>query len=378
MDESPVQLSWPEKIRLSRRRWEHRIRNLLLKFVGAVWRRTRASENSRHSFNPENVRSSVKRILIIRTGRAIGDAVMSLVLIPTCRRLFPKAGVHLLLRDNVSLPFIKGAGADAVLELHPRFLKWPIATWRLLLVLRRNRYDLVVACDNPYKSSFTTICLGLFTGAPWRLGFENEESRPFLNIATIPRRGEKMVANLLGLFAPFGETPIPTLPRLLPIARFSKEADSLLGASSKPILIFIPHHWRKSWPLASFLRIATGLTAHAHRVKLAFGPGDTRNEDPAVQEWLNQSQGCGGILPPQKLDLFTAVIARCRLFISNDCGPYHIAVATGIPCVAAFLSTDALNDFGYERDGHLIAIHHPELKEVELKTLEAALHLLGK
>ncbi len=373
-------LAWSQKIRLLRRRFEHHSRNLLLILFRTVCGRALSSRNEKSLPKTPEERALVKKILIIRTGRALGDAVMSLVLIPECRQFFPHATIDLLLRDNISPLFKETENIDNVLELHPRFLKWPAATGQLLSMLRTKRYDLAIACDNPYKSSFTTLCLSVWTGAPWRLGFENEESHSFLNLRVSAQRGEKMVTNLRRLLVPFGKdrgkAAYSILPRLVLPSHYLAEADTLLRLNSKPVLIFIPSHWRKSWPLDSFLRVAKVLTENQHHVVLAFGPGDHRGKEISVQAWLQKSEGRGQVLPPKKLIGFAAVLARSRLFISNDCGPYHIAVAVGTPCIGIFLSEDALRDFGYSQPNHLVALYHPEKSEAERLVIETGLRLL--
>ncbi len=111
----PLKVRW----RLARRNVEHRLRNRFLDLLRWMFRTSDISSPQLSAFGfPKGVR----RLLIVRTGRAIGDMVMSLVLIPECRRLFPDARVECLMRDSL-LPFFKeGAGADEVLEFYPRFL----------------------------------------------------------------------------------------------------------------------------------------------------------------------------------------------------------------------------------------------------------------
>lgn len=372
-----ARLPWRQRVRLWRRHWEHRVRNQLLSFLRGVitaWSGRRAPPPPASSAADRN---RIRNILIIRTGKAIGDAVLSLVLIPECRRLFPSARVNLLLRDHVAPLFSEGTGADAVLELHPRFLRWPLATGRLLAALRRQRYDMVIVCDQPLKSSFTALCLALWTGAAWRVGFENEESRPFLTVRVPARARGPIVQHLLGLLSSFGKPRNEILPRLEPSSRWRKKSDGILGDGAGPVLIFIPDHWRKSWPMEAFLRLAAEITSRQQRVLLAFGPADLRGADPSVQEWIRTSKGLGSVLPPQSLPLFAAILARCRLFISNDCGPYHIAVAVGAPCVAAFVTREALEDFGYQSARPLVAVHHCDLREAERLALNAILEILA-
>ncbi|MBI4028213.1 MAG: glycosyltransferase family 9 protein [Verrucomicrobia bacterium] len=370
-------LPWPQRVRLLRRHWEHRCRNRLLLIFRAFCLRRRGQLGAISTIHAADCRETIRNILIIRTGKAIGDAIMSLALVPECRRLFPKARVELLLRDRVRPLFVEGAGVDDVLEFRPKFLNYPRAAWNLCRTLRTRRYDLVIACDNPRKSSFTTLCLTLLTRAPLMLGFENDESRGFLNVRVSSRPGETMIANLLGLLSPLGGTLTTSRPRLTPPSRLTGAADALLGADPKPVLIFASNHWRKSWPLDSFLRIASELIRRGHRVMLAFGPGDDRIHSVKTKDWQSCFPEMGSVLHPQPLQHFAAILARCPLFIANDCGPYHLAVAVGARCIGVFVTEEARREFGYDQSGRLAAVHHPVSAEAERVALDIALKFLG-
>jgi len=208
------------------------------------------------------------------------------------------------------------------------------------------------------------------------VGFENEESRVFLNLPVAPVRDQHTVFNLMRLLTPFGETASLSLPRLIPSGDAAKEADRLLGPDCKLIMIFAPNHWRKSWPLEPFVRLSTEFTRRKFHVLLAFGPGDDRTNHPIVCQWIKQSNGLGRVLPPQKLTVLAAILQRCGLFVANDCGPYHLAVSVGTPCVAAFRIGEGQREFGYEEPNRLVTVYHPVLEEAERLTLEASLRLL--
>jgi heptosyltransferase-2 len=371
-------LPWSVRFRLFRRRVEHGGRNLLLKALRAFLSHRSASDlEGGAAPRSAEERANIRRILIVRTGRPLGDALMALVLVPECRRLFPDVRVDLLFRDNLAGLFRHGAGVDQVLELCPRVWFHPLAFVQLMRALRLNRYDLVIACDQPFKSSFTTLALALFTRARWRVGFSNDESRGFLTVPVEPVREQPMVWNLLNLLSAFGEPSRRAIPRLQPPPGMDGEVARFLGNGRKPVLIFVPGHWRKSWPLENFISLARELTRRQQEVVLAFGPGDDRHADAAVRSWCKDAGLLGRVLPAQRLGVFAALLASCRLFISNDCGPYHLAVAVGTPCVAAFLSADNRFYFGYEEPGRLVALHDPDPAEAERKTLQAALQLIG-
>lgn len=361
-------LPWQVRLRLVRRNAEHGIRNLLLALVRRFCRSTpRGGTPSGRG---------VRAVLIIRTGKALGDAVMSLCLVPALRKTFPCARVDLLLRDSIAPLFREGSGADQVLELHPRFLKHPLATVRLLRLLRRRHYDGVIACDNPYKSSFTTLCLALWTGAPRRIGFDNDESRGFLTDRVESHRGEAMVKNLTRLLGPLGQEAEATVPRLEIPESVRLEVASVMREGKDPVVIFASNHWRKSWPLAAFVKVASGLTSRGYTVWLALGPGDSRGSDPLVRSWLEEAGECGKLLSPQPIVRFAALLGASRLFIANDCGPYHIGVAAGARTIGIFLTPDSLLDFSHHAPGRLVALRAPDPVEGVDRVLAVAQEIL--
>jgi ADP-heptose:LPS heptosyltransferase len=349
MDFDPTaNLPLSTKIRLRRRNIEHWMRDRLL----ALFQKGVKKKQGEIDF--KKVRESVRRIVIVRTGKALGDAVMATVLLEECRRIFPVEKLDFLVRENIASLFQDAASVDEVKVFYPKFLKNMGGFLSAIRSLRKARYDLVILCDPPTKSSFTALCLGVWTGAPYLLGFDNEESRGVINMPIVPAANAPMVQNLLKLLSPFGEVSGDRLPVLKPSSSSSVKAEDELKKMTSPrsesVLIFIPHHWRKSSPLEDFLKIGSVLSDAGYSVLLSFGPGDERAESHEVMRCVQRSNGQMTVLLPRPLPVFAAVIQRCRLFISNDCGPYHVAAALGVPALGIFLTPEAMRDFGYQSE----------------------------
>ncbi|MCC7519360.1 MAG: glycosyltransferase family 9 protein [Verrucomicrobiae bacterium] len=364
--------SLPPAIR--RRLWwrarEHDARNVLLRLLRVFFSgRTPAASGD----------ASPRRLLLVRTGRTLGDMTMVLSLAAGCRRLFPDIRIAAVMRETLA-PFFAGApDLDAIHVLPRRALVSPRATVRLFRALRAG-WDAAIACDPPGKSSMTALALCLVARAGRRIGFANEESRAFLTDAVSAPSDEPMRASLLRLTAPLKpETRIsfsPPLPRVVPDSAALAAAENLLGRGAPATVIFVSKHWSKGWPLAAWLRVASCLTDAGHRIRLAFGPGDDRAADPAVAAWVEKSGGRGAVLLAQAPAVLIATLAKCRLFLSNDCGPYHLAVAAGARCVGVFSTDEARRDFGYEAPGRFVAIHASDPLTAEARVVETARALL--
>ena len=62
---------------------------------------------------------------------------------------------------------------------------------------------------------------------------------------------------------------------------------------------------------------------------------------------FDSASGKVAVLPPMALGDFAATVSACRLFISGDTGPMHIAAACGVPTVSVFLE-DNVARYGYD------------------------------
>jgi len=81
----------------------------------------------------------------------------------------------------------------------------------------------------------------------------------------------------------------------------------------------------KRWLPDRFARLAEHLHDEGKQVILTMGPGDRQ----AVQEVINHSR-----IPLKMTDILSlrelaSLLSVCRMFVSNDCGPMHIAPAVG-------------------------------------------------
>lgn len=96
---------------------------------------------------------------------------------------------------------------------------------------------------------------------------------------------------------------------------------------------------RKTWPVASYARVAELLTAHAARegVKLRVISVLLPEDRALGVELVKQSNGLVTLFTePPDFERYKATIARMNLLIAPDTGPMHMAAALGTPLVALF------------------------------------------
>jgi heptosyltransferase-2 len=295
------------------------------------------------------------RKILIRMPNWIGDAVLAMPAVGLLRRRFPDAELVAL-----AVPII-----GELLYHHPDLDR--VSTYdrtgehaglagrlRMIRTLHAERFDLCVLFSNAFESAL----IARLAGIPDRLGYRRD-GRGFLLNRGIAVPNKKLhqrdyYLHLVeeGLGAD-DETPrgnlLPTL-WLLPEERES--APRFLSSISlnsppsplPPIPEFVglnpgaAYGSSKRWEPARFAEVADRLAAsHGVRIVVFGGAGD-RETAREIAEAMKQPP----VLLAGSLSLreSMALLSRCRLLITNDSGPMHIAAAFGVPLVAVFGPTD--------------------------------------
>jgi heptosyltransferase-2 len=129
------------------------------------------------------------------------------------------------------------------------------------------------------------------------------------------------------------------------------------GFEGIPLVAMSPGaRWEtKRWPIEHFASVAGSLASSGHGIVLIGGPGDE-----SLCAELSRLCDEAPLDASGKLDLIgsAALLAECRLLVTNDSAPLHMAEATGTPVVAIFGPT--VRELGY----------HPQLPSSVLLGLE--------
>lgn len=88
----------------------------------------------------------------------------------------------------------------------------------------------------------------------------------------------------------------------------------------------------KQWPPSYFVKVAKKLKTELGCAIIVTG---TFSEKKLVEAICNQVEGAQAVLQPLKI--MAAVLEKLTLFITNDTGPLHLALAMKTPTIALFL-----------------------------------------
>jgi len=299
------------------------------------------------------------KILLIRLS-AIGDVVRTLPAFTCLRRAMPDARIEWAV-EEASTEVLRGQpGLDRIVVFPRRQLARTLfapdelpAAGRALAGfvrdLRAARYDLVI----DFQGTFKTGMLSRLTQAPRRVGLGRGHAREMSNIfytetASLPRRRMNRVDRALALVAHLGAsiehwtTGIPERPDdAAYVERFLAGLAARAPAAAGPPAVIFPGTSRtqayKRYPATHFARAADRIAAASGApIVVAWGPG----EEELAGDVIASMRSPASLAPALTLGQLTALIRRCRVFVSSDTGPMHIAWTVGAPVVAVLGPTD--------------------------------------
>ncbi len=284
--------------------------------------------------------ASARKILIIKL-RAVGDVVLSTIVLKNVRHAYPHARIDFLTQDYC---------VDIVKD-HPDLNTiWSVdlKTWdnqslmhRIRSVhsfynqIRRTGYDLVFDFFGNPRTAWITW----YSGAPFRVGYDYR-IRQWAYSKVIHSRADHIHEADWHLDA-LTALDIPVVSRALSVP-VSANAELVAQRfwshyqlhSKRVVAINFSGGWKeKRWPLDRFAAVSRHLVQEYQVVPLViWGPG----EEKAAIELERMIESPALRIPRTNLKELTALLNRTDLMISTDSGPMHIAAARGVPCVAIF------------------------------------------
>jgi heptosyltransferase-2 len=285
------------------------------------------------------MKKDFKNILIVRTDR-IGDVILTTPAIAALRRTFKDARITAMVSPlTVELidgnPYLDATIVDDRAGRHAGLRGF----WRLVQDLRKGRYDLAIIFHTKRRTNLACFLAGI----PHRLGYKNDKYGFLLNHPVADERpsGLKHESQYcLDLLTPLGVAGAgeKITVSIHPLAeRWADEIFAKNGFDKKH-LPFAVHMGAsdpsKCWPQDNFFQVMMHILAGYGAAVLLVGGKETKAKAAALAARYqgNFFDFCG----ETSLSQLASLLKRCRMLISNDSGPVHVAAAVGTPVVSIF------------------------------------------
>ncbi len=281
-----------------------------------------------------------------------GSLVTIIPLLDAIKNRFPQSSIILLThKKNEEFTKILPQVTKTILFSKPglaNFLKSPFSFWKKIRILRLEKPRLFIDLQIHTHQSLSML-LSLLSGASIRVGLKSSPNRArdrFLTHSIYFNRHQplyavfRQVGNLLEL------GPLPHSPKI-PIIFSSKEQDRVLEKLDLPdpqkrLIVINPNASRLSherrWPRTHFIKLIEGFLRKFPETNVVFpgGPGEYQYNEPILESFSDSGYTMRNVAGQLTLQETAALLKKASLFLTNDSGPLHLALALGTPTVAMF------------------------------------------
>lgn len=331
--------------------------------------------------------------ILVRGVNWLGDAVMTTPALQRLRERFPQAHIALLTREKLAALWRHHPSLDSVLTVSRRENPWTVG-WRL----QAERFDLACVLPGSYRSALEVW----FAAIPRRVGASRSGRNWLLTETVAPVPGHRPMQKLsarevkrriragparppassgwrhqmldyLHLAAALGASPTPLAPRLEVTPEELQAAKALCrtrleagrpGAQDALWLGLNPgaaYGPAKQWPADRFAAVARQVAGRKPGVWwLLFG--EDKDEELCAGIARAVGERALNLAGATSLRQLMALLKLCRVLLTNDSGPMHLAAAMGTPTVVPFGSTSPeLTAPGLPEDPrhHILRAHAP-------------------
>jgi len=286
--------------------------------------------------------------IMVRATNWIGDGVMSLPALEALRARFPTSEIVLVTKPWVNELYWRLPAVNRQIVYKPASEhKGPRGFWKFARELRAERFDAAILLQNAFHAAWMAWCARV----PVRVGYARDGRSALLTDAiAVPSPaayGHQAYYYLQLLFrAGLIDKPEPVREIRLALddtelAWGAKHLEKLGLGGPRFLVGLNPGAFygpAKRWLLSRYAQLADRLIGAFHADVLIFGSAAER---PLAEEIARAMTHTPLILAGEtSLRQLLALLAQCRLVVSNDSGPMHLAAALGLPLVAIFGSTN--------------------------------------
>ncbi|HUE36862.1 MAG TPA: lipopolysaccharide heptosyltransferase II [Candidatus Acidoferrum sp.] len=313
--------------------------------------------------------SYAPRRLLVRGTNWLGDAVMTTPALLRLREKFPNRYIALLTPEKLRDLWLNHPAVSEIISFSPNEGVFSVAK-----KLRAGKFDTALVLPNSPRSAIEAYLAGIPDrigyARPWRNFFLTRTIAPRPDAVKMQKRTiseiQRLVSGLtqnspalrdktqnfsshqsleyLHLAAALGANPEPIPAKLFVTSEEVEVAARKFGLDkmSGPVLGLNPgaeYGPAKRWPIERFIAAAKEIQDRTNCAWILFGGKKDAEFTNQIQAAIGNGTGVFNLAGKTSLRELMALLKRCRVFLTNDTGPMHVAAALDVPVVAIFGST---------------------------------------
>ncbi len=302
------------------------------------------------------------KILIIKLG-AIGDLLMATPAVRALKKAYPTAHISLLVGKSSKMAVSGNPHIDEFIECDDYIiykgtllqkLKYILS---LILKIKRKKYDVVFVFHRDWRFNlFAFLC-----GIPERVGFDRNGEGRFLTKKVRISGVKHNIDHYLDVVNAFGvqddgKNMEFTINREAEIAVDKileawdlKEDDIKVGILAGGASNIKSKMLIKRWPLEYYVELTKKMVSGGYKVIL-LGANSDKPGSKVILKSL--SDNIFDLTGKTTLEETAAVMKKCKVIVTHDSGPMHLASAVGRPVVSIFGPTDPREYYPLNRNSH--------------------------
>ena len=308
------------------------------------------------------------RRILVRGTNWLGDAVMTTPALLRLREKFPAAHITLLTHAKLAELWRQHPAINETISFAPGENIFAVAK-----TLRAGKFNLALVLPNSPRAALEVFLAGipqrLGYARPWRNFFLTQTVAPRATAVKMHKRTESEIQKLisqkpeagnrnrekpksahqifeyLNLVAALGANPEPVTPKLVVTPEEILAAKKKFGLEKMdgPIFGLNPgaeYGPAKRWPVEKFIAAAKEIQQRTNCAWILFGGKNDQLLTARIEvEIRNSKFEIRNLSGQTSLRELMALLKICRVVLTNDTGPMHVAAALGTPVVVPFGST---------------------------------------
>jgi heptosyltransferase-2 len=313
------------------------------------------------------------RRIVVRGTNWLGDTVMTTPALLRLREKFSEAHITLLTPEKLGDLWLHHPAANETISFAPGESVFSVGK-----KLRRGKFDLALVLPNSPRSALEVWLAGIPQRIgcvrPWRNWFLTARVAPRPDVMTMRKRSVGEIRRLvaadvnrrvtsngrvftnaatnahqiheyLHLVAALGASPEPLPPQLVVTPDEIEAVKNKFGLDEikRPIFGLNPgaeYGPAKRWPVEKFVAAARDIQNRTSCTWLTFGSkADLAIAGRIASAFASPPFAIWDLAGKTGLRELMALLKLCRVLLTNDTGPMHVAAALGTPVVVPFGST---------------------------------------
>jgi heptosyltransferase II len=307
------------------------------------------------------------RRILVRGTNWLGDAVMTAPALLRLREKFPEVCIALLTPEKLWQLWINHPAVDEIISFSP-----DEGVFAVSKKLRAGKFDTALVLPNSPRSAIEVFLAHIPRrvgyARPWRSFFLTQTVAPRFGAEKMQKRSVEEIKHLIGqkpgartqnsgfqksahqmyeylhLAAALGANPEALPPKLIVPPEEITDVVKKFGLDGIPGPVFglnpgAEYGPAKRWPVERFIEAAKEIRRRTNCAWILFGGKADVEITNQIQSALGDGPGIFNLAGKTSLRELMALMKRCRVFLTNDTGPMHVAASLGVSVVAIFGST---------------------------------------